>query len=135
MTARPLLLPLLILFCAAPALAETHQITQSGLSWIPNDLTIEVGDTVEWLQTGGIHTVTEGTDDASPPIGDKLFDAPLDTGNPVFSFTFTEAGDVDYYCRPHLLAGMVGVIHVEAPTPAPDEIVTQSFAETKDSYR
>jgi plastocyanin len=133
MSARPLL-PLLCLLFAVPALAETHQISQSGISWVPNELTIAVGDTVEWVWSAGSHTVTEGADDTTPPIEDKLFDAPLTSGDATFGYTFEDAGDVAFYCRPHRVVGMTGVIHVEAPTAA-GEVETQSFAETKDSYR
>ena len=126
----------LALLLAAPSglLAATHVVTQSGLAFVPDDLTIEIGDTVEWQWTGGIHTVTEGTDDSNPPLGDKLFDEPLTSGNPNPSYTFTEAGDVDYYCRPHRTIGMVGVIRVQAATPAP-EIVSDSWSRVKTLYR
>ena len=75
----------------APALAGavTHTVTQEGLAFNPQNLTIEVGDTVEWIWTGGSHTVTSGTDLSDPEVG-QLFDAPLNSANPSFSFTFTE---------------------------------------------
>ena len=118
----------------APLLAATHTVTQVGLTFSPDDLTIDVGDTVEWIWTVGIHTVTEGTDDNTPPIGDKLFDMPLEAATPTQSFTFTELGDVAYYCRPHRTFGMVAVIRVQAPTPT-SELDSESWARVKILYR
>jgi len=118
MPLRTLLVAALVPLFVSGAFAATHQITQSGTTWVTNDLTIEVGDTVEWIFTAGNHTVTEGTDDNTPPIGSKLFDAPLNAGSPLFSFTFENEGDVTFYCRPHLMFGMTGVIHVQAATSA-----------------
>lgn len=102
----------------APALAGaiTHTVNQNGLSFDPADITIEVGDTVEWIWGGGNHTVTSGTDLSDPDVG-VLFDAPLNSGNPSFSFTFTEAGVQDYFCRPHVNFGMVGTVTVTSASP------------------
>lgn len=135
MPLRTLLAAALVPLLASGAFAATHQITQSGLTWVPNDLTIELGDTVEWIFTAGVHTVTEGTDDMTPPIGSKLFDAPLDAGNPVFSFTFTTDGDVAYYCRPHRTFGMTGVIHVQATGTAAPESEFRAWSRVKSLYR
>ena len=39
------------------AWAATHEVNIVGLSFRPNDLTIEVGDTVRWTNNGGSHDV------------------------------------------------------------------------------
>jgi len=124
-----------VLLLASGTFAATHQITQSGFSWLPNDLTIEVGDTVEWVWSAGIHTVTEGTDDMNPPIGSKLFDEPLDSGSTLVSYTFLDAGDVPFYCRPHLVIGMTGVIHVEPPTSSLEPGQLATWSRIKSLYR
>jgi len=108
--------PLVIVVCAllipAAALAQTtHIVNQSSLSFSPNDLTINVGDTVRWVRSGGSHTVTNGTGASDPSVG-NLFDAPLNSSNTTFEFTFNSAGDVDYFCRPHEFANMKGVVRV-----------------------
>ncbi|GJM44355.1 MAG: hypothetical protein DHS20C21_11970 [Gemmatimonadota bacterium] len=121
--------------CTGSATAATHQVMQVGLTFDPADITIEVGDTVEWIWSAGGHTVTEGTDDANPPLGDKLFDAPLALADPLFSYTFTEAGDVDYYCRPHLIFNMVGVIRVQQPTSTAEPPSIESWGRVKAGYR
>jgi plastocyanin len=75
-------------------------------------VTIEVGDTVRWIWRAGIHTVTSGEGSSAPDAG-ELFDAPSDGNNQSFSYTFTEAGTVPYFCRPHDALNMKGVIIVQ----------------------
>jgi plastocyanin len=99
--------------------AVTHTVTQSSLTFDPAEITIEVGDTVEWIWTGGNHTVTSGTDLSDPEVG-QLFDAPLNSSNPSFSHTFTEVGSQDYFCRPHVNFGMTGTVNVTAASAVTD---------------
>ncbi len=101
------------------ATAATFVIDQTGTAWVPADITIVVGDTVEWHWSSLTHTVTSGTGAADPNAG-SLFDAPLDAGNPLFSYTFTVVGDVPFFCRPHEGVGMTGVIHVDDATATDD---------------
>ncbi len=98
---------------ATPALAATVQVNQVGLTFDPADITINVGDTVEWVWTTGVHTVTNGTGAADPNVG-ILFDDALTVGNPTPSYTFTTVGDVDYFCRPHEFFNMNGIIRVQS---------------------
>ena len=121
----------LIMFLPGVGLAQTtHIVNQSSLSFSPNDLTINVGDTVRWVRGSGSHTVTNGTGASDPNVG-NLFDAPLNSTNTTFEFTFVSAGDVDYFCRPHEGANMKGVIRVndvsavdDIPVPATLRIET-----------
>jgi plastocyanin len=98
------------------ATGVTHTIDQVSLTFVPDDIGINVGDTVEWIWSSGTHTVTNGTDFSDPNFG-VLFDAPLDDDNPSFSFTFFNAGEVPYFCQPHFSAGMTGIVRVQDPTP------------------
>jgi plastocyanin len=107
---RSILTVLLLL----PSLAfaqTTHIVNQISFSFSPNDLTINVGDTVRWVRSNGSHTVTSGTGASDPNVG-NLFDAPLNSSNTTFEFTFNSAGDVNFFCRPHEGANMKGVIRV-----------------------
>jgi plastocyanin len=108
-------------FLLTPVLAwgTTHTVNQDGLTFAPGEITIEVGDTVEWIWSGGSHTVTSGTDLNDPEVGD-LFDAPLNSSNPSFAFTFTEVGSFDYFCRPHLNFGMTGTVTVTSASAVGD---------------
>lgn len=97
----------------------THTVNQVNLTFQPDEITINVGDTVEWVWSGLIHTVTNGTGLTDPELG-TMFDAPLDAGNPSFSFTFFEPGDVPYLCRPHFTLGMTGIVHINTVSPVQD---------------
>jgi plastocyanin len=107
---------LTIVLAPLSAGAVTHTINQSGLSFSPSVLTIEAGDTVEWVWSGGSHTVTSGTDLSDPEVG-ILFDESLNSGNQTVSHTFTTIGNQDFFCRPHLNSGMTGTVIVTAASP------------------
>ncbi len=115
---RALLLGGLLLLIVLPvfAIAATHVVNQSGFTFVPEELTVEVGDTVEWHWFNGNHTVTSGIDNDDPDAG-HLFDVLFDNTNPVVSFTFDTVGSVDYFSRPFVDVGMRGVIHVDASVP------------------
>lgn len=100
-----------LLALPAIAAADTAVIDQISMTWAPDEITINLGDTVEWHWSSLSHTVTNGTGAADPDAG-TLFDAPLNGSSPVFSFTFTATGDYPYFCRPHEPMGMTGIIHV-----------------------
>ncbi len=100
--AATLVLFLLTLWPAA-AVAEEHQVTISGLNFVPSDLVIEVGDTVTWTNNGGLHNVN--ADDGT------FFSGPSSTDIWVYSFTFHEGGEWTYRCdtHPNQLVGTVTV--------------------------
>ena len=107
------------------AAQTTHIVDQINFTFAPQDITIEVGDTVEWRWTSGDHTVTEGT--GPFPTGGEAFNSLLQNTTPVFSVTFDASflaanprpGNVyDYYCVPHLAFGQIGSVTVSAGPPA-----------------
>jgi len=119
MLSRPVLrlvVPLFLVVVAQAALAARVQIMQSGLSFVPGEVTIALGDTIEWRWGGGNHTVTSGTGAADPDAG-EFFDAPLTAVAPVVEYAPVAAGDLPYFCRPHESFGMSGLVHVVAPDP------------------
>jgi plastocyanin len=103
----------LCLLSSVAAAQTTHVVNQVGLVFVPDTLTIAEGDTVQWVWSGGVHTVTSGV----PCTPDGTFDMPLDAATPLASFTYNSAGTFDYYCIPHCLINMVGVITVTQPVP------------------
>ena len=120
---RSLLCPAAALLVAATASADTITVTQVGFTYSPANVSIQVGDTVEWIWADGFHTVTEGTDGSVD--GNEAFHDQLNSGNPTVSFTFDEAflaahppagGVYDYFCGPHFFTGQVGTITIETPT-------------------
>ncbi|MEX2191829.1 MAG: plastocyanin/azurin family copper-binding protein [Nitrosarchaeum sp.] len=80
----------------------------SNACFSPASLTINVGDTVEWINVDtAAHTVTSGSP-ADGPSG--VFDSSLIMGGASFENTFDEAGNYDYFCMVH--PWMVGNIQV-----------------------
>jgi plastocyanin len=78
--------------------------------YLPQDITIRIGDTVQWNNVDTApHTVTNvnPADDSS-----ALFDSSmLESGNS-YSFTFNDAGNYDYFCMVHpWMVGSVTVIN------------------------
>ena len=119
---------LLIVAMSSVVFAANFTVVQDGMTFSPNSLTIDVGDTVEWVHQSGFHTVTSGTGAADPQAG-ALFDATLSSGS--FSFTFNTEGDVHYFCRPHEGLGMTGVVQVVS------QVATEakSFSAVKNLFR
>ena len=94
-----------------------HLIQTVGSTFSPSDLTINVGDTVRWKNTGGgFHNVA--ADDGSYRSGDAS------TSQWVFDHVFTTVGDSRYYCEIHGGkggVGMSGIIHVTNATGISEE--------------
>jgi len=123
---------LFIALCAVglPVAAATHTVNQSGFSFSPADLTIQTGDTVQWVWSSSSHTVTNGTGPTDPNVG-ALFDAPLASGNTTVSFTFNSDGEFPYFCRPHFGLGMTGSVTVQDGVP----VTSQRLAGVRALYR
>ena len=75
------------------ASAEDHDVSiTDDMKFNPEDLTINVGDTVTWTNNDGMaHTATSTGGPAS-------FDSGNIATGATWSFTFTEAGTYDYKC-------------------------------------
>jgi plastocyanin len=77
--------------------AETVDVAISNFKFTPNEVTINVGDTVRWTNTEGFHDVTQ--DD-----GDFSSGAP--SAEPyVFERTFNTVEEILYYCTVHSVPG------------------------------
>jgi plastocyanin len=102
-------------FGGGAAQAAEHQVSVSSNVFTPADLTIAVGDTVRWTNTGGPHNVR--FDDAS-------FDEPADPSTMLWTVSrpFASAGAFRYYCEAHggpNGVGMAGIVRVTAGPSAP----------------
>lgn len=102
----------LLAITAPSANALDATITQVGTSWSPDVVTITPGDQVTWVWTSGIHTTTSGTGPTDPQQG-LLWQSPLTSAVPSFSFTFNSVGTFPFFCEPHFAFGMVGEVIVE----------------------
>ncbi len=99
------------LVCVAAAAAEVVEVRQSNNEFNPSRVEIQTGDTVRWIWGDGFHTVTHGS--GCTPEREPLFDAPLDPGNTLFEYTFTQPGEISYICLPHCGFNMNGVVVVQ----------------------
>jgi plastocyanin len=87
---------------------------------MPKEITIKVGQTVEWVnaEEGGIHEVTTDSDiaadpgDVAIPEGAEPFDSHLIKSGKSFRYQFTVPGVYKYACPPHENAGMMGQVTV-----------------------
>ncbi|MEN3331875.1 MAG: hypothetical protein V7641_1240 [Blastocatellia bacterium] len=77
---------------AAARAAATVTVKVSSFQFTPKTVTVAVGTTVEWVNSGGRHTVE--ADDGSFK-SDTLADGAK------FSHTFTKAGKYPYHCSFH----------------------------------
>ena len=104
---------------AAAAVPQTHIVETamgsgapgcetSNACYLPQDITISIGDTVLWDNVDtAAHTVTGGSP-ADGPSG--VFDSSLLMAGLDYSFTFNDAGNYDYFCMVH--PWMVGSVTV-----------------------
>jgi len=102
-------LVLSVILMAMPSVsAEDHDISiTDDMKFNPEDLTINIGDTVTWTNNDGMgHTATSTDEPAS-------FDSENIAAGATWSFTFTEAGTYDYKCNYH--SAMTATITVVDP--------------------
>jgi plastocyanin len=77
--------------------------TKTTDAFSPNPIQVSVGSTVTWINDDTvIHTVNSGTS----PTESGLFTSPIINPGGTFEYTFTEAGEVPYFCLLH--PNMVG---------------------------
>jgi plastocyanin len=71
-------------------------------SFLPQTVTVDLGDDVTWVWRRGEHTVTSGAGPSDPQAG-RLFDARLDAERPNFTFRVREYRPEGYpfFCRLH----------------------------------
>ncbi|HEY2710916.1 MAG TPA: plastocyanin/azurin family copper-binding protein [Chthoniobacterales bacterium] len=90
----------------------TVQVGEGGLKFMPQQVAIHVGDTVQWTWASSGHSSTSGT----PGNPDGMWDSGIQDSGFVFSYTFAATGTFPYFCTPHgLCCGMVGTVRVTQP--------------------
>ncbi|PLX09528.1 MAG: hypothetical protein C0596_03070 [Marinilabiliales bacterium] len=100
---------------------ETHVITQSGMAFDPPSITVNVGDTIKWVWTGGTHTTTSTT----VPNGASEWNNPLTSTDMEFKYKVLVAGTYDYHCIPHQSMGMTGSFTAVSTTEIKEDIISE----------
>lgn len=92
--------------------AATVAVTNNKFT--PANVTVKVGDTVEWQFQQGAHDVTSGTNAGDPPTctPDAKFASGDAQSSGTFRFTFKTAGTYPYFCTPHCLQKQFGTVTV-----------------------
>ena len=93
---------------------HTVQVGQNGFTFTPEDININVGDTITWVWNGAIAHNVNSDDGAflsgSPVVAPNTFSVTFDAAflavNPVTADLYT------YHCHPHLALGMIGSVQV-----------------------
>jgi plastocyanin len=114
----------LVLVAAGPwsiASASTVEVKMKDTPpvYVPEKVTVKVGDTVEWdNNAASLHTVTADPSKAADqkdvelPPGAQPFDSGFMMPDGKFSYTFTKPGTYKYVCLPHEKDGMIGYVIV-----------------------
>ena len=111
---------LIFLFANAGINAQiSHTINTGGYYYAPSSLTIDVGDSVIWINDGGNHDVNGNISsiNGQPYNNPETFDSPATNvvGAVIFAYKFTVPGTYNYDCSVygHASQGMVGIIIVQ----------------------
>ena len=96
---------LLSLLIAGSAFAETVSIEVRDFSFIPAEITVKAGDTVEWINREKRQYHSVWFEESGEPESDYFFPGEKTTRQ------FNEAGRFPYRCGPH--PAMTGVVNVE----------------------
>src|SRR5947209_14829245 len=102
---------LLLAMGAMPASATTHTVLVGPNQLLifqdqPPDptgstLTVNVGDTVQWMWQGMHHSTTSGSCATGTCVPDGKWDSGVHDAPNNFSFTFNQAGTFPYFCSIH----------------------------------
>jgi plastocyanin len=94
-----------IFSCISLAHATIHVITFAGISYTPNDISVSVGDTIEWQGDFSTHPLKSAPAPLAFPVGAAPFENSQGT---TFRYVVTVPGDHGYFCQVHAGNGMVG---------------------------
>jgi plastocyanin len=86
------------------AKATIHTIVVQNYSFAPNILTVDVGDTIEWMWESGTHTTTS----TSIPPGAVAWDQQINNASVSFQYVVLTPGLYQYQCSIHVSMGMTG---------------------------
>jgi len=101
---------------AANATTHTIQVWDGYFQFTPNQISVQLGDTIQWLPLDDpmmVHTITASTIPEGAADFDYIWQSPT---NLFFQYVPQVVGVYNYYCVPHLDEyNMVGSFTVEGP--------------------
>lgn len=106
----------LIMICLAPvAFGQTnHQVNAQAMAWSPNDITIDMGDSVTWVNNNnGSHNINGTT--ATYPANPESFSMLTSGTNWTYGKRFNVPGVYTYRCDVHS-GTMIGKVTVIDPS-------------------
>lgn len=107
-------LSLFLVFITSNATIHVIQVWDGYFQFIPTQLNIQLGDTIQWLpldQPMMTHTITSSNIPDGALEFDEIWEAPADT---FYQYVPTIAGVYDYVCTPHEESyNMIGSFTVE----------------------
>lgn len=122
-------LSILLIAVCLQTRATVHIVTQSGLSFNPDEMSVTVGDIVRWEWSDGSHTTTSLT----VPAGASTWDSPLNSGNSFFEYEVLVAGTYGYKCTPHFGSLMVGQFEASAASNVKEAVIAPTLTVSMDS--
>lgn len=103
--------------------AQDYTVNLTGFTFDPPLLTINVGETVNWVSNTGTHNVNGSTN--SFPANPEGFSSGSPQPAPwTFSHTFNTPGVYAYACDPHISLGMLGSVIVLPASSAAGLVIT-----------
>jgi uncharacterized surface protein with fasciclin (FAS1) repeats len=116
-----LTLTLIVSVCTG-AFSDNHTVLAGLPYYNPSELTIEIGDTVTWINDGGMHDVNANINSQTSESfnNPESFQSAVinGIGDIIYTHVFNTAGTYNYDCSVgnHAEQGMVGQINVELPS-------------------
>jgi plastocyanin len=104
---RVLRVSVVIFFLAnGSVLADDQTIEFFNTSFLPQSVSVDLGDKVIWVWQAGTHTITSGVPDGQAGTIEEpgsLFDVPIDQAHPGYSYTFLQSfpDGLSFFCRNH----------------------------------
>ncbi len=111
-----------LLVCFTLNAQTTYTINSGSYYYTPDTLTINIGDSVIWINDGGYHDVNGNINSITgQPFNNPVtFDSPATStvGAVIFAYKFSVPGTYNYDCSvgSHASAGMVGTVIVNPPS-------------------
>lgn len=107
-----------------------HVVSNDGLDFSPDEITITVGDTVDW-QIGGSHNVVQVSQTTYNANEATALDGGFEVSFGGGRLVFDSVGTFYYVCNPHASLGMKGIVNVqEATTRLAETVPTLDFSIT-----